>query len=49
MDFLKSAVAAAIAKGGSSPYTLGDRIDSGDSLWTLHNATKKVAVYFVCY
>jgi len=42
MDFLKSAVASAIAKGSSFPFSLGDRIDIGDSIWALHNATKRV-------
>ncbi|EXJ96282.1 SCY1 protein kinase [Capronia coronata CBS 617.96] len=41
MDFLKSAVASAIAKSSSFPVTLGDRIDLGDSIWTLHNGVKK--------
>ncbi|KAL3460753.1 armadillo-type protein [Aspergillus heterothallicus] len=41
MDFLKSAVASAIAKGSSFPYSLGDRVDINDSIWTLHNATKR--------
>ncbi|KAL2817861.1 armadillo-type protein [Aspergillus granulosus] len=41
MDFLKSAVASAIAKGSSFPYSLGDRVDVAHSIWTLHNATKK--------
>ncbi|EYE92479.1 COPI-interacting protein CEX1 [Aspergillus ruber CBS 135680] len=41
MDFLKSAVASAIAKGSSFPYSLGDRVDIGDSIWALHNATKR--------
>ncbi|KAJ9301534.1 hypothetical protein DTO271G3_1669 [Paecilomyces variotii] len=41
MDFLKSAVASAIAKGSSFPYSLGDRVDNGESIWTLHNATKR--------
>ncbi|KAJ0424599.1 armadillo-type protein [Aspergillus carlsbadensis] len=41
MDFLKSAVASAIAKGSSFPYSLGDRVDIADSIWTLHNATKR--------
>lgn len=43
MDFLKSAVASAISKGSSLPYSLGDRVDIGDSLWALHNATKRVS------
>ena len=42
MDFLKSAVASAIAKSSSFPVTLGDRIDLGESIWALHNGTKKV-------
>lgn len=42
MDFLKSAVASAIAKGSSFPFSLGDRVDIGDSIWTLHNGTKRV-------
>ncbi|PWY83254.1 kinase family protein [Aspergillus sclerotioniger CBS 115572] len=41
MEFLKSAVASAIAKGSSSPFSLGDRVDLSDSIWTLHNATKR--------
>jgi hypothetical protein len=41
MDFLKSAVASAIAKSSSFPVTVGDRVDLGDSIWTLHHATKK--------
>ncbi|PWY81854.1 ARM repeat-containing protein [Aspergillus heteromorphus CBS 117.55] len=41
MDFLKSAVQSAIAKGSSFPYSLGDRVDISDSIWTLHNATKR--------
>ncbi|CAL5873450.1 uncharacterized protein PFLUO_LOCUS7729 [Penicillium psychrofluorescens] len=41
MDFLKSAVASAIAKGSSLPFSIGDRVDIGDSIWTLHNATKR--------
>ena len=42
MDFLKSAVASAIAKSSSFPVTIGDRIDVGDSIWALHNGIKKV-------
>ncbi|KAK2760844.1 hypothetical protein FQN54_002083 [Arachnomyces sp. PD_36] len=41
MDFLKSAVASAIAKGSSFPYSFGDRVDEGESIWTLHNGTKR--------
>ena len=43
MDFLKSAVATAIAKGSSFPCSLGDRVDIDNSIWTLHNATKRVS------
>ncbi|KAL4999589.1 armadillo-type protein [Aspergillus recurvatus] len=41
MDFLKSAVASAMAKGSSFPYSLGDRVDISESIWTLHNATRR--------
>src|SRR5271163_1492323 len=43
MDFLKSAVASAIAKGSSLPYTFGDRLDNDKSIWSLHNGTKRVS------
>lgn len=45
MDFLKSAVASAIAKGSSFPVSLGDRVDIGDSIWALHNGTKRVRLF----
>ncbi|KAF3924339.1 hypothetical protein ABW21_db0209801 [Orbilia brochopaga] len=41
MEFLKSAVASAISKGPAFGYTLGDRVDLSDSIWALHNGTKK--------
>ncbi|KAF1810191.1 kinase family protein-like protein [Eremomyces bilateralis CBS 781.70] len=41
MDFLKSAVASAISKGPPFPYSFGDRVDLSDSIWTLHNGTRK--------
>ncbi|KAF2223493.1 armadillo-type protein [Elsinoe ampelina] len=41
MDFLKSAVASAIAKGPAFGYSFGDRVDIDQSIWTLHNGTKK--------
>lgn len=41
MDFLKSAVAS-IAKGPAFPYTFGDRVDIDQSIWTLHNGTRRV-------
>ncbi|OQO02999.1 hypothetical protein B0A48_11283 [Cryoendolithus antarcticus] len=40
MDFLKSAVAS-IAKGPAFPYTFGDRVDVDQSIWTLHNGTRR--------
>lgn len=40
MDFLKSAVASAMS--GSFPYIFREQIDNGDSIWTLHDATKRV-------
>ena len=42
MDFLKSAVASAISKGPAFPYTFGDRVELEQSIWTLHNGTKRV-------
>lgn len=42
MDFLKSAVASAISKGPAFGYSFGDRVDIDDSIWTLHNGTKRV-------
>ncbi|KAK3377895.1 armadillo-type protein [Podospora didyma] len=42
MDFLKSAVASAIAKGPPFPYTFGDKVEGLDpSIWTLYNGTKR--------
>ncbi|KAI9827066.1 MAG: hypothetical protein M1819_007058 [Sarea resinae] len=41
MDFLKSAVASAISKGPPFPYSFGDKVDVSQSLWTLHNGTKR--------
>ncbi len=42
MDFLKSAVASAISKGPAFGFTFGDRVDVDQSIWTLHNGTKRV-------
>lgn len=42
MDFLKSAVASAITKGPAFPYTFGDIVDLDQSIWTLHNGTRRV-------
>lgn len=44
MDFLKSAVASAIAKSSSLPFILEGQVDVEDSLWTLNNATRKVVL-----
>ncbi|EOD51513.1 Protein kinase [Neofusicoccum parvum] len=41
MDFLKSAVASAISKGPAFGYSFGDRVDIDQSIWTLHNGTKR--------
>lgn len=41
MDFLKSAVASAIAKGSAFPYAFGDIVDVDQSIWTLYNGTKR--------
>ncbi|KAL2157722.1 hypothetical protein VTH06DRAFT_5205 [Thermothelomyces fergusii] len=41
MDFLKSAVASAIAKGPPFPYSFGDKVDMDPSIWTLYNGTKR--------
>ncbi|KKF92295.1 putative inactive serine/threonine-protein kinase scy1 [Ceratocystis platani] len=42
MDFLKSAVASAMAmQGPPFPYSFGDRVDIDQSIWTLNNGTKK--------
>lgn len=42
MDFLKSAVASAMAKGPPFPYTFGDKVDIDESIWTLYNGTRRV-------
>jgi SCY1-like protein 1 len=42
MDFIKSAVASAIAKGPPFPYNFGDKVDIDESVFTLHNGTKRV-------
>jgi len=42
MDFLKSAVASAIAKGPPFPYNWGDRVDIDQSIWTMYNGTRRV-------
>lgn len=44
MDFLKSAVASAISKEPSFPYKFGDKLTVDQSIWALHNGTKRVCV-----
>lgn len=44
MNFLKSAVASAISQGPPFPYTFGDRVDVGDSIWSLFNGTRRVGL-----
>lgn len=41
MDFLKSAVASAISKDPPFPYKFVDRVTVDQSIWTLHNGTKR--------
>ena len=44
MDFLKSAVASAISKDPPFPYKFGDKLTVDQSIWALHNGTKRVCV-----
>lgn len=48
MDFLKSAVASAISKGPAFGYSFDDRVDIDQSIWTLHNGTKRVWLNTPC-
>ncbi|KAI1422966.1 armadillo-type protein [Xylaria sp. FL1777] len=42
MDFLKSAVASAMAaQGPPFPYSFGDKVDIDSSIWTLYNGTRR--------
>ncbi|KAH6899923.1 armadillo-type protein [Thelonectria olida] len=41
MNFLKSAVASAMAQGPPFPYNFGDIVDIDESIWTLYNGTKR--------
>ncbi|GAP89523.1 putative scy1 protein kinase [Rosellinia necatrix] len=42
MDFIKSAVASAMAaQGPSFPYSFGDKVDIDSSIWTLYNGTRR--------
>lgn len=43
MEFFKSAVAS-ISKGPAFAYSFGERIDLDQSIWTLHNGTKRVCI-----
>jgi hypothetical protein len=45
MDFLKSAVASAMAKGPPFPYNFGDKQPLDPSIWTLHNGTRRVGTF----
>jgi SCY1-like protein 1 len=44
MDFLKFAVASAIAKSSNFPATIGDKVELDQSIWTLNNGTKRVSI-----
>ncbi|KAI0456876.1 armadillo-type protein [Xylaria acuta] len=42
MDFIKSAVASAMAaQGPSFPYSFGDKVDIDASIWALYNGTRR--------
>ncbi|KAK6499252.1 hypothetical protein TWF506_003879 [Arthrobotrys conoides] len=41
MEWLKSAAASAVSRGPAFGYSFGDRVDLADSIWALHNGTKK--------
>ncbi|KAK2593995.1 Nuclear aminoacylation-dependent tRNA export pathway component [Conoideocrella luteorostrata] len=41
MDFLKNAVASAMASGPPFPYNFGDKVDIDESVFTLHNGTRR--------
>jgi SCY1-like protein 1 len=43
MDFLKSAVASAIAKSSGFPYVLGERVDIDQTIWSLYDGTKRAS------
>jgi len=45
MDFLKSAVASALAQGPPFPYSFGDRVEVDNSIWALNNGTKRVGTH----
>jgi len=44
MDFFKSAIASAISQGPLPGYTIAERVDVEQSIWTLNNGTKKVGL-----
>lgn len=41
MDFLKNAVASAMASGPPFPYNFGDKVDIDESVFTLYNGTRR--------
>lgn len=43
MDFLKNAVASAMAAGPPFPYNFGDKVDVDESVFTLYNGTKRAS------
>ncbi|POR31829.1 N-terminal kinase-like protein [Tolypocladium paradoxum] len=43
MDFLKSAVASAMAQGPPFPYSFGDKVDVDESIWSLYNGTRRAS------
>ncbi|EFY93848.1 protein kinase-like protein [Metarhizium acridum CQMa 102] len=47
MDFLKNAVASAIATGPPFPYNFGDKVDIDESVFTLYNGTKRRTIKFI--
>lgn len=42
MEFLKSAVASAIAKGPLAAYNVAEKVELDNTIWTLNNATRRV-------
>jgi len=48
MDFFKSAIASAISQGPLPGYTISERVDFEQSIWTLNNGVKKVGGGVYC-
>lgn len=44
MDFFKSAIASAISQGPLPGYTIAERVDFEQSIWSLNNGFKKVGI-----